>query len=129
MKPTSDIPDTHIPDSYTHTHNPDTESGGSFLGHLWASIASTLILMIICCGAYPLMIWAISQAVFPHQANGSLVKKDGTNAVKDEDAVGSSLIGQNFSLPQYLHPRPAPRATATTQPTPAEVTSGRSAIS
>jgi K+-transporting ATPase ATPase C chain len=66
-----------------------------------------VILTIICCGAYPLVIWAISQAVFPHQANGSLVKKDGTNAVKDEDAVGSSLIGQNFSLPQYFHPRPS----------------------
>jgi K+-transporting ATPase ATPase C chain len=83
---------------------PDTQS---FLGHLWASIASTVILTVICCGIYPLVIWVIAQAVFPHQANGSLVKKDGTAALKDEDAAGSSLLGQNFSLPGYFHPRPS----------------------
>jgi K+-transporting ATPase ATPase C chain len=72
-----------------------------------APVASMLILMLICCGAYPLLIWAVAQTVFPHQANGSLVKKDGTAAIKDEESVGSSLIGQNFSLPQYFHPRPS----------------------
>ena len=76
-------------------HNDQAESGGSFLGNLWASIAATdsddhLL------RAYPLLIWAVAQTVFPHQANGSLVKKDGTAAVKDEESVGSSLIGPEF---------------------------------
>lgn len=83
------------------------ESGGSILGHIWASIGATIVLGIICCGIYPLVIWAIGQTIFPHQANGSLVKKDGTYTTKDEEAVGSSLIGQNFSLPGYFHPRPS----------------------
>ena len=95
------------------TNNPDTqkpdsnESGGSFFGHLWASIAATIILGIICCGIYPLIIWGVAQAVFPNQANGSLVKKDGTPTVKDAEAVGSALLGQNFSLAGYFHPRPS----------------------
>ena len=91
----------------TNTPTPGTETGGSLIGHLWASIASTAILTIICCGLYPLLIWGIAQGVFPDKANGSLVKKDGTPAAKDTEAVGSSLIGQNFSLPGYFHSRPS----------------------
>ena len=83
------------------------ESGGSYLGHLWASIAMTATLGIICCGIYPAIVYGIAQLVFPNQANGSLVKKDGTYTTKDEEAVGSSLLGQNFSLPQYFAPRPS----------------------
>jgi len=86
---------------------PVHESAGSYLGHLWASIAMTVTLGIICCGIYPLIVWAIAQGIFPNQANGSLVKKDGTYTTKDEEAVGSSLLGQNFSLPQYFTPRPS----------------------
>jgi len=47
--------------------------GGSILGHIWASIGVTLVLGVICCGLYPLAVWAIAQTVFPNQANGSLV--------------------------------------------------------
>jgi K+-transporting ATPase ATPase C chain len=57
------------------------------------------------------VIWAISQAVFPIQANGSLVKKDGTFTTDDTQAVGSYLIGQNFSAPGYFHPRPSAAGT------------------
>ncbi len=85
----------------------EPEIEGSFFGHLRASISSTLLLLVICCGIYPMIIWGIAQTVFPRQANGSLVRKDGTAAPKDEDAVGSSLLGQNFSLPAYFHPRPS----------------------
>jgi K+-transporting ATPase ATPase C chain len=77
------------------------------LHHLWASLAATVILLVICCGIYPLIVWGLAQAIFPNQANGSLVKKDGTYTTKDSEAVGSSLLGQNFSAAQYFHPRPS----------------------
>jgi K+-transporting ATPase ATPase C chain len=85
----------------------DERSGGSLLRHIWASIGATLVLGAVCCALYPLAVWAIAQGVFPLQANGSLVAKDGTPTSDDTKAVGSSLIGQNFSLPGYFHPRPS----------------------
>jgi K+-transporting ATPase ATPase C chain len=83
------------------------DRGGSILGHIWASIGVTLVLGVVCCGLYPLAVWAIGQFVFPIQANGSLVKKDGTFTTDDQQAVGSYLIGQNFSAAGYFHPRPS----------------------
>lgn len=44
---------------------------------------------------YPVIVTAISQAVFPHQANGSILERDGK-------AVGSELIGQQFDAPGYF---------------------------
>src|ERR1700733_1153365 len=80
---------------------------GSYLGHLWASISFTVSLGIICCIFYPAIVYFLAQTIFPNQANGSLVKKDGTPTIKDDDAVGSYLLGQNFSAPIYFHPRPS----------------------
>lgn len=50
--------------------------------------------------AYPLVMTGISQLIFPKQAGGSLVK------VGDK-VIGSELIGQSFSKPEYFHPRPS----------------------
>lgn len=49
---------------------------------------------------YPVVITGISQVVFPHQANGNLITEDGK-------VIGSKLIGQNFSSPEYFHGRPS----------------------
>ena len=50
--------------------------------------------------AYPLVVTGIAQVAFPNRADGSLVRVDGR-------VVGSRLLGQSFSAPRYVHPRPS----------------------
>ncbi len=71
------------------------------LSQLFPAIRATLVLAILTGLVFPLVITGISQAAFPAQANGTLLKD------KDGKIVGSALIGQSFSRAEYFHPRPS----------------------
>src|SRR5437867_2421259 len=73
----------------------------AFLSDIRGAVVSTLILAVVCCGLYPLAVWAIAQMAFPHKSNGSLI------IAQDGAVRGSELLGQNFSAIKYFHPRPS----------------------
>jgi K+-transporting ATPase ATPase C chain len=62
---------------------------------LRAAIVSLILLMVITGVIYPLAVTGLAQALFPHQANGSIIIKDG-------HVLGSELIGQPFDDPKYF---------------------------
>ena len=61
----------------------------------------TIVTMALFGGAYHVLVWGIGRAAFPRQAEGSLIRRaNGT-------VVGSSLVAQRFTRPEYFHPRPS----------------------
>lgn len=68
------------------------------------SVIMTVVLTVLLGIVYPLAMTAISQVVFPSQANGSLIERDGK-------VIGSSLIGQSFGSPTFFHGRPSAAGT------------------
>lgn len=73
----------------------------TLLAEIKTSVLLTLLFAVILCGAYPVAIWAVGQALFPRQANGSLIRdRDGT-------LRGSALLAQGFTGERYFHPRPS----------------------
>jgi K+-transporting ATPase ATPase C chain len=79
------------------------------LKHLRPAAAMIVLMTLLTGLAYPLAMTGLAGLLFPRQAEGSLVVKDG-------QVVGSALIGQAFAEPRYFHGRPS----ATTGPDPAD---------
>ena len=69
------------------------------------SLIVTLVLLIVCCGVYPLVIFGAAQLLFPKQANGSLVLDEKGNP------IASTLLAQNFTADKYFNPRPSAAGT------------------
>ena len=67
---------------------------------LLIAIRVTLVFAVLTGVAYPLLVTGLSKAIFPHQSDGSLIEANGKT-------IGSELIGQRFTRPEYFQGRPS----------------------
>ena len=116
--------ETTIPQSDTpvtegaEAAKPVEQGRSALLRQFRPAILLTLLLTLIAGIIYPLAVTGVAQAIFPSQANGSLVYVNGK-------PIGSKLIGQYWTQPQYLHGRPS--VTNNLQGTPAPYEADNSA--
>jgi potassium-transporting ATPase KdpC subunit len=81
--------------------------------YLRPAVVLTLLLTIVTGFLYPGVVTGLAQLLFPYQANGSLIR------ASNGQVIGSDLIGQYWTLPQYFHGRPSATVNpATGQPEP-----------
>lgn len=66
----------------------------------WIAVKITAVMVLLTGIAYPLLVTGLTKVLFPHAASGSLIAADGK-------VVGSELIGQRFTRPEYFHGRPS----------------------
>ncbi|GMA17226.1 potassium-transporting ATPase subunit KdpC [Deinococcus metallilatus] len=90
-----------IPDPYFNETAASTTPRPAPLSRLLLSSLLAAVLFTLICGlAYPLLTTGVAGVLFPNQAQGSLITRDGK-------VIGSAVLGQNFTAPQYLHGRPS----------------------
>jgi K+-transporting ATPase ATPase C chain len=70
-----------------------------------AALVVTFILLVVCCGIYPVFIYGAAQLFYPSQADGSLVLD------ANGKPIASTLLGQTFTAETYFHPRPSAAGT------------------
>ncbi|MGB6008670.1 potassium-transporting ATPase subunit KdpC [Castellaniella sp.] len=75
-------------------------TSSAYRGILRPALSSAVFFMVVTGIAYPLVTTEVAQALFPGQAQGSLIKQDGR-------PLGSRLVGQSFIRPEYFHGRPS----------------------
>ncbi len=72
----------------------------NFLHNYKPALTVTLMLMLICGLGFPLLLTGISQVIFPSQADGSIIMVNGK-------AIGSEIVGQEFTQPYFMKGRPS----------------------
>jgi len=80
--------------------SPSPQPFATMLGQLRPVLLSVPLLTLLTGVAFPFALAALARPLFPRQADGSLIVRDGV-------VVGSELIGQDFTVPGYFHPRPS----------------------
>src|ERR1700738_5050793 len=78
-----------------------SEKHDSSLRHLGTAVLYTAVSVIVLGLIYPAIIWALGTVLFPHQAGGSLI------ADKSGKVIGSEIVGQSWTNPQYFQGRPS----------------------
>ncbi len=82
-------------------HKPAQSAGGESVHSVWkTAILFTIVTTVLLGIVYPLAMAGIAEFLFPHQANGSLILRNG-------HVIGSELIAQSFTSDKYFHPRPS----------------------
>lgn len=64
-----------------------------------------IVMMVLCSFIYPLALTGVSQLTMKQKANGNLIDKNGEPTANIEEAVGSALVGQDFTEDYYFHGR------------------------
>ena len=67
---------------------------------LYRAFMASVVLIVVCSGIYPLLVYAIGNVLFHEKASGEIILRDGK-------AIGAKLIGQGFTKPEYFHGRPS----------------------
>src|SRR3954463_5456377 len=80
------------------------------INQLLPALRATILLTVLTGLIYPGLVTGLCQVLFRDKANGSLVRRDG-------QTIGSALLGQKFSRPEYFHPRPSAAGTDGYDPT------------